>query len=218
MKDSVSIYQSILNYTKYFYAGVIETYLSGCETILDLGCGYDSPLTYMKGSYDTTGVDIYKEALVESKKKGTHTRYKQYDIRMIKRAYPKKTFDAVVLFDVIEHLTRAEGEALLKDIKTMATKTIVILTPNGYTDQDAYDGNPYQKHKSGWTLQDFRSRAYRVYGMRGLQWIRGTTTRIRFKPDVLWGGIAFLSHFVCHYFPHVSYQLLAVKTVSNKHP
>ncbi|MBC7457940.1 MAG: class I SAM-dependent methyltransferase [Bdellovibrionaceae bacterium] len=77
---------------------------------------------------------------------------------------PDKSIDTVMLVDVIEHLTKEEGERLLKDTYRIARKQIVLFTPLGFLLQylheggkDAWglDGADWQEHKSGWLPEDF---------------------------------------------------------------
>jgi hypothetical protein len=67
-------------------------------------------------------------------------------------------FDAIYMLDVIEHMTREEGEAVL-DLAVGRGAQIVVATPNGYLPQhgDAWDmgGEYWQEHRSGWVPADF---------------------------------------------------------------
>ena len=75
-----------------------------------------------------------------------------------------KSVDSVYLIDVIEHLSKEEGEILLKKTERVVRKQIVIFTPLGLIKQevladgkDAWglNGASYQEHKSGWLPEDF---------------------------------------------------------------
>ncbi|HEV2178337.1 MAG TPA: hypothetical protein VGU20_31070 [Stellaceae bacterium] len=69
------------------------------------------------------------------------------------------SINAIYLLDVIEHMPRAEGEALLKVLPWLEAKQIVVFTPTGFMAQehDAWGlgGEHWQKHRSGWTPEDF---------------------------------------------------------------
>jgi hypothetical protein len=70
--------------------------------------------------------------------------------------------DTAIAVDVIEHLPKGDGFMLLSEMQRMA-KQAVIFTPLGYMPQDGgkdvdpwgYQGQFWQKHRSGWTPDDF---------------------------------------------------------------
>jgi len=70
-----------------------------------------------------------------------------------------RVVDSVLAFDVIEHLEKEDGHALLEEAVRVARKQIVIFTPLGFVEQteDAWNmkGEYWQKHRSGWTPEDF---------------------------------------------------------------
>jgi len=126
----------------------LEKELLNCEFVIDLGCGNNSTLQFLNLPY-SVGVDIYRPALLESKEKRIHTEYILGDITKIE--FKEKCVDAIVMTAVLEHLPKGEGLKLIRKIEKWARKKIIIAVPNGYQYQDAYDGNPYQVHKSSWS-------------------------------------------------------------------
>jgi hypothetical protein len=68
-------------------------------------------------------------------------------------------FDAIYLLDVIEHMTREDGEDVLWEAVVYGAKQVVVSTPNGFLEQegDAWGlgGEGWQKHRSGWVPADF---------------------------------------------------------------
>jgi hypothetical protein len=58
-------------------------------------------------------------------------------------------------------------------MERIARDKIIVFTPNGFLPQDPWDGNPMQEHLCGWSVEDFRSRAYRVEGVLGWKALRG---------------------------------------------
>lgn len=79
---------------------------------------------------------------------------------------PENGVDTVISLDVIEHLEKEEWAKLLKQTILLARKQVIIFTPYGFLPQevpvgmkDAWglDGSEWQKHKSGWTEEDFWS-------------------------------------------------------------
>lgn len=69
------------------------------------------------------------------------------------------TVDAIYMLDMIEHVERKEGLALLDAARALQPKQIVISTPFGYHEQhvDEWEmgGEHWQTHRSGWVPDDF---------------------------------------------------------------
>jgi|SRR3989344_9094138 len=196
-----------------FYYKILEKELLGMDTVLDVGCGADSPLAQVKKTFYSVGVDIFEPSIKKSKKKKIHDDYKIGDILNLSKFVKKKSFDGVVALDIIEHLEKKDGYTLLKQMELIAKKRVIVLTPYGFTQQHPYDENPYQIHKSGWYDEDFKKLGYTVYGMRGFRFIRGECATIKYKPWFFWGILAVLSQFVVYKYPSAGYQLLAVKNI-----
>ncbi|MFA5592086.1 MAG: methionine biosynthesis protein MetW [Micavibrio sp.] len=82
------------------------------------------------------------------------------------KSIPDKSFDSVFLIDVIEHIEKDDGFALLKEMRRIARKQILLFTPLGFMpqhyeegDKDAWGlgGTELQEHRSGWKPDDFDS-------------------------------------------------------------
>lgn len=76
---------------------------------------------------------------------------------------PDDSIDTAVALDVIEHLDRADGFALLDELTRIARQQVVIATPLGFYPQEfapgqsdrwGMDGGHWQTHRSGWTPDD----------------------------------------------------------------
>lgn len=187
-----------------------KTEVAGCRTLLDVGCGYNSPVQYMDVP-EKTGVEIFEPYLVESQKKGIHQRYHHADIMAVD--FPPRSFDIVFCSEVLEHLWRPDGLALMCRMEEWAVRKVIITVPNGWVVQDAYDGNPFQAHKTGWRAMDFKRRGYRVSGMSGLKWIRGEQGRCILRPELVGMRVASVSGRLTRYLPELDFQLLAIKDV-----
>jgi hypothetical protein len=75
-----------------------------------------------------------------------------------------KSVDSIFLLDVIEHMLKEDGLAVLKECERVARRQIVVSTPLGYMPQDYEAGeldawdvahNKLQSHLSGWMPEDF---------------------------------------------------------------
>lgn len=194
------------------YYKTLEKEVSGAKTVLDVGCGSWSPLANVKKTFYSVGIDIHKPSIEEIKKKKIHDDDKVGDVLNLDKFFKPKSFDVVVALDVVEHFEKKQGLDLIKKMESIAKKKVVIFTPYGFTKQDPVDGNPFQKHKSGWTIAEFDRMGYKLHGMRGFRFIRGEYATIKYKPWFLWGIISTLSQAFVYNFPQLAYQLIAVKT------
>ena len=185
---------------------------SGYESILDLGSGpgsgCGSPIQYCDASFKV-GVELFEPYLEQSQKKGLHNKYIKEDIRRVD--FPPKSFDLVMMIDVLEHLSKEDGQRLLKKMGKWAKKKVVVFTPNGYVFQGTYDENPLQAHRSGWSAEELREMGFKVYGANGLKGIRGHYAAIKYKPAFLWKIISDLTQKIVYYCPELAFDLLAVK-------
>jgi hypothetical protein len=186
--------------------------VKGCRSLLDVGCGYNSPVQYFDVP-EKTGVEIHLPYLIESQKKGVHQAYHHANIMDLN--FPPRSFDVVFASEVLEHLDRGDGFKLLVKMERWAAKKVIITTPNGYVHQGEYDGNPYQAHQSFWIPPDFRRCGYRVSGMSGSKWVRGEQGVCVVKPEVLGMRIASVSYRITRYIPELDFQLLAIKNISH---
>lgn len=208
----MTVRQFFVNLGDLSYYKALEKELKGMTSVLDVGCGSWSPIANVKKSFYSVGIDIHKPSIDEIKKSKIHDKTKVGDVLKIGTYFKPKSFDAVIALDVVEHFVKKEGLELIKQIELLAKKKVVILTPYGFTKQSPIDDNPFQEHKSGWHIEDFKNRGYEIYGMRGLRFIRtGEYATIKYKPWFLWGVIAVLSQFIVYFYPKLAYQMLAVK-------
>lgn len=184
--------------------------LSNCDTVLDLGCGYNSPIQYCNVSF-SIGVEFFDPYLQENERKGIHNRYIKGDITKID--FKPKSFDAVIAIDVLEHLYKEDGQKLLKKMEKWARKKIIIFTPNGYVYQDGYDNNPFQEHKSGWNVEELGNLGFKIFGINGWKKLRGYRGIIKYKPTLLWTIISDLTQKITHHFPNLAFQLFSVKQI-----
>ncbi len=169
----------------------LESMLQGCETVLDVGCGNASPLRFVPRLH-LTGLDGYAPSLEQARKAGTHDEYVLGDVRRIGELFAGKHFDATVGLDVIEHLPKEDGWRMLESMEKVATKRVVIFTPNGFVPQKSREGD-LQEHLSGWTAEDLRPRGYRVLGMGGPKGLRGEFHIIKYQPRIFWAAISVLA-------------------------
>jgi 2-polyprenyl-3-methyl-5-hydroxy-6-metoxy-1,4-benzoquinol methylase len=216
-----SMLESILS--KYSSAQPLE--------VLELGCGRDSVVLDSSTKLHYTGLEIFEDYAIEIEQKIISSNnvnvvgYKILRQDFLNYDFKEKQFDIVILIDVLEHLYKADGHKVLELIHRLSKKAIVIKTPNGFVHQNAFDGNEHQAHLSGWEVDEFRKKNFKVYGMSGLksfrkpvhcdQWEDDLSLTIKFRPKKFWLLVAGLSQIIAKRIPRLSYELLAVKYIDS---
>ena len=195
--------------------------LRGCESVLDLGCGPSSPLQFSQNIKHSVGVEAFQPYLEETKKRKIHTEYIEKRVEEVD--FPQNCFDAVILLGVLEHLPEDTGYAMLKKAGKWAKKKVIVSTPNGFLPQEALDGNPFQRHLSGWSLETMEKLGFQCRGLSGWKWLRqeapsdgkkgGLFSSIRVRPKSFWFVVATLSQLVAHPFPKCAFEIFCVKKI-----
>lgn len=187
--------------------------LNTCRSVLDVGCGFNSPLGKISKTFYLQGID----AIPQKKVLGIYDKYTVGNITNLRKYYKKKSFDGIVALDVIEHLKKSDGIKLIKDLEWIAKKKIIILTPSGFMYQGAVGGNPFQTHLSGWKAKDFYKYGFACYGMHGLKILRGELAGIKYKPWYIWLFISHVTQFITKHFPNIAFHVLAIKNIDAKY-
>lgn len=200
-------------YTKFIpnYARELEIAVGDCESLLDVGCGKDSPIQNFSKQIYSVGVDIFNPSLDKSKKLKIHNKYVKMNVLEIEKRFKPNSFDCVLASDLIEHLEKKDGLKLIKQMEKIAKKKVIIFTPNGFLKQGEYDKNPWQIHKSGWSTSEMQKKGYKVIGIRGWKKLRGEYALIKFKPGLFWKIISELTQIYIKRFPKNAFQILCVK-------
>ena len=219
-----SIYYNSL-YTSIFptLSHQLKKELQDCSTVLDLGCGPSSPIQYCKNVRYSVGVEPFGKYLLMSKKQKIHNRYLNAKIEDLN--FPDRTFDAVIMIEVLEHLPRDIGKKILLKIEKWAKNKVVVTSPNGFLAQPAVDKNQLQKHLSGWSVATMQRLGYQVVGLEGLKFLRkdplsseygNILATIRFQPRFFWFVIVNLSQVLTYYLPRHAFAWFGVKNLKNK--
>ena len=119
-------------------------------TVLDIGCGDKK---YSNISPNTTTLDAWDKVNPDI----------LLDIENNDLPFEDNSFDVIYLMDIIEHLEKERGVAILEQCKRICKQNIIIFTPLVWEDTTKYIedktlwcyGNEYDLHKSLWTLNDF---------------------------------------------------------------
>lgn len=197
----------------------LQRELADCETVLDLGCGPQSPVSHCANLRHTVGVEAFEPYLKIARERGTHNEF--ICKRIEELDFAPGSYDAVVMIEVIEHLHEDEARKILTLAEKWARKKVIVTSPNGYVAQKAVDGNPLQVHLSGWELAKMRRMGFRSHGLLGLKSLRQEVhsdtmgddlfATIRLHPRPLWFVVSSLSQLVTYYAPSLAFGLFSVK-------
>ena len=192
---------------------------SECALTLDVGCGAFSHLSRFRPAITSVGLDVFPQAIEKSKAHAVHDHYIVGDILMesadqlLARVGGRK-FDLVMLYDVIEHLPKRKGFALLEKCEALTSKYVLLQTPNGFLPQGPEFGNEYQRHLSGWYAQDFEGLGYTVHGARGTKYLRGYAAGPKYNfPGWMTCDILLAGFLRIRNHPRHAFNLVAIKDV-----
>lgn len=141
-------------------------------SVLDVGCGTGLITQSLRSTYlrsnSVVGLDAYLPALYVAKNRGVYQDVICADVTRL--PFKSGAFDIVLCIEVIEHLRKEDGFALVRELERLASNQVVLTTPNGSVPyhplghDDVQNRNPYSAHLSGWTPEDFRKMGYHVTG------------------------------------------------------
>lgn len=173
----------------------LHSALSGCETVLDVGCGTNSILRLF-GFKRLVGAEAYAPSADKARTAGTHHEIIQSDARKLENHFKPGEFDACVALDVIEHLPKQDGLLMIRSMEFISAKKTVFLTPNGFLRQSHTEDKDLQEHLSGWDAGEMQSSGYTVTGILGPKLLRGEYHMLIKRPKFLWGVVSLLGHLL----------------------
>ena len=201
---------------RYTLSSLLTRELNDKWTILDIGCGYSSSLrSIRKGSY-IVGLDIYEPYILKGKMLSLHDDYVLADVRAL--PFKSKSFDSTVATELIEHLSKADGLIMIKQMEEVASGEIFLTTPNGFLPTYAGpDDNPEESHISGWHSSELEELGFKVYGLGGLKlfWTIKAGKAMRRSPQKLFALLAGITEPFLYRHPGMAFQLLGVKEVKS---
>jgi len=128
----------------------IQENIEETDTVLDLGCGIMQATLDIVASYPKTrlkckrlfGVDIHQPYLDFLNTLGIETL--RWDLRDIPLPFDSKSFDVVLLTDILEHLSNMNDvNKLIEESIRIARKQVIALTPKEFTNNIDAIHNPY---------------------------------------------------------------------------
>ncbi|MCO5052366.1 MAG: class I SAM-dependent methyltransferase [Verrucomicrobiae bacterium] len=204
---------AILNPGLFAMVTELNRVLKDCKTILDLGCGHSSPAKFLRGK-SLVGMDGYEPDLRRAQERGTHDEYILGDVRTAAAHVAGRRFDACIALDVIEHLPKEDGWKMMESMERLATRCVVLFTPNGFIPQFSENGD-LQQHLSGWDVGEMQQAGYKVIGMLGPKCLRGEKAIIKFRPRSVWTIVSLLGHYTySRRHPRKAFSIFCTKRLS----
>jgi hypothetical protein len=190
----------------------IEDAIDAPASLLDVGCGSDSPVQFLrKRPGRLVGVEGFMPSIEQSRNRGIHDDYVCVDLANLGDAVEARSYDCVLGIDVIEHFEKEQGLALIRDMEKIASRRVVLLTPNGFQPQEGHSGNPYQEHRSGWSVEEMRALGFEVIGVNGWKPLLGQFAQPRFWPAPFWRLLSRFSQPLVRNRPEQAFHLLCVR-------
>ncbi|HEX6977542.1 MAG TPA: class I SAM-dependent methyltransferase [Patescibacteria group bacterium] len=181
------------------------------KVVVDCGCGKGMVGYLTRATRDLEGGKMI--GLDSNEKMLSFCReHKVYD-KLIKNTLPKlpfkdKSVDFLMCTEVIEHLSKKDGQKFLKEVDRVCRGRAIVSTPNVFFDNPP--GEKQDVHQSLWKTRDFKDFGYKVYGLGVMVPFVGE------NPKFLKIKQAFYYIFTpfCYFIPQISANLLCVKDFS----
>jgi len=190
------------------YENIWKRVLRGCESLLDLGCGINSPVQFCPVS-SSTGVDISRETVDECLRLNVFSEAFQKDVRELKLS--DRRYDAVIALGLLEYLEKSEALSLLKKMESCSNKKTVVVVANGRVLGEENPLSLYTEQKSLWNHRDFSIRGYKVRGINGWKGLRNNQGLIKKRPFMVWQIVSMATQLFVYFFPGQAYRIIAVK-------
>lgn len=126
----------LLNQRESYFNKFIKNYfpIDKKAKILDIGCGYGALIFFLRkhGYVNVEGVDLSPEQVACARELGIHG-VKQGDLGDLILSSPEINYDAVVAFDLLEHLERDELIEFFSQVRRVLRPggSIILHIPNG---------------------------------------------------------------------------------------
>ncbi len=133
-------------------------------SVLDVGCGLSLKSQFIEADI-RVGLDAHRPYLEKIDAKVPYVCI-QGDATKLRELFLPKSFDMVLLLDIVEHLEKPAALDLIEQAETIARRAVVIETPDGFLPQDidilGLGGSHFQTHRCGFDAAEFEARGYDV--------------------------------------------------------
>lgn len=133
------------------------------KSVLDVACGLSLKSQYITADI-RVGVDIYRPYLEKIQADVPYVAL-QADALAIGKLFLPRSFDLVLLLDIVEHLEKKDSIRLMDMAEEIARVAVIVETPRGYVPQNmdiwGHGGDEFQTHRCGWEPAELEARGYR---------------------------------------------------------
>ena len=156
------------------------------RSVLDVACGLSLKSQYIDAEI-RVGVDIYRPYLEKIQADVPYVAL-QADALDIGKLFLPRSFDLVLLLDIVEHLEKPQSLQLMEMAESIARVAVIVETPKGYVPQNidiwGHGGDEFQTHRCGWEPEELAARGYqcilRDYTMSAVR----RHTEVEVAPDI----------------------------------
>jgi ubiquinone/menaquinone biosynthesis C-methylase UbiE len=178
-------------------------------SVIDVGCGkgiWGYLLCSLRGNVTyLCGIDITPQYMRFVKEKDVYDDLVLCDCAYL--PFRDRSFDLVLLPEVLEHLEKKKGYAVLKQLERIARQLIIITVPQGFLKQESVCEISAEKHRSAWYANEFKKLGYKVIGI-GCRLVK---YHLAEKHSHLWGASHYIFTPIAHLIPHVAGFLICFK-------
>lgn len=184
---------------------------SGSICILDVGCGMGMWGYFLRALRSNVvylcGLDITPVYLRFVAKRKVYDDIILCDCFHL--PFKDRSFDFVLLSEVLEHLNKARGYSVLKQLDRISRETVIVAVPQGYVKQEAVDGVVAEKHVSAWFANEFTALGFHVMGVGN----RLFKYYLAERHPRLWGAAHYISTPIANILPQIAGYLVCYKEV-----
>lgn len=140
------------------------------DSLLSLCCGIGLELNGLE-TLDVTAVDMAPQYIAEVKHRCPQAKTVESDALKYLKSQKAKSVDVISIIDGIEHMDKATGKKVIKEMKRVVKKQILLFTPQGPGPDGYLKNEPHnawgiegadhlQLHKSGWTVEELQDAGF----------------------------------------------------------
>jgi predicted TPR repeat methyltransferase len=133
----------------------LQTYLKiRPHGVIDVGPGEGTYAKLMRPHHKARwiGIEAWGPYVAEYQLEDLYDAVHVADARIVNWAWLAPMADLVIVGDVLEHMTHLHASVLIERLKR-AAQNLLVSIPVLHLDQDAVNGNPFERHVDHWTYE-----------------------------------------------------------------
>lgn len=143
----------------------IHAATADCQSALEFGCGFGANLSSASAPMKI-GVDAYRPYLRRARRTYPEIVFIHADVTRRPFVLPRRSIDAVMLLDFLEHFDFPMAYRIIRHAKYIARKRVIAFVPFGNHPQDrdvtGLGGHHWQTHRSTWYERELESVGFSV--------------------------------------------------------